>query len=77
MELHYTTTIHDADVIDFGSGILGNSFNRVDFLNLTSGFHFQLGPLSNFRVGCAVPLHSSGENRQFDAEIQAQLNRYF
>jgi hypothetical protein len=58
-------------------GAIGNPFNRVDFLNLTSGLHFQIGPLSNLRVGCAVPLHTSGENRQFDSEIQVQFNRFF
>ena len=77
LELHYTTTIQDADTIDFGIGELGNSFNRVDFLNLTSGLHFQIGPLSNLRVGCSLPLHTSGENRQFDTEIQVQFNRFF
>jgi hypothetical protein len=81
LELHYTTTIHDTDALDlfgFGfSGVLDNEFNRVDFLNLTSGLQFQIGPLTSFRLGCAVPLHTSGENRQFDAEIQAQLNRFF
>ena len=77
MELHYTTTINDADVLSTGAGTVGNLFNRVDIINLTSGLHFQIGPWSNFRVGCAVPLNTSGENRQFDAEVQAQLNRYF
>jgi hypothetical protein len=77
LELHYTTTIQDADVLFTGAGTLGNQFNRVDILNLTSGLHFQIGPLANFRVGCAVPLRTSSENRQFDAEVQAQFNRYF
>lgn len=81
MELHYTTAINDGDNLFFAgagaTGFLGNPFNRVDFLNLTSGLQFQIGPLSNLRVGCAVPLHESGENRQFDAEIQVQFNRYF
>ena len=77
LELHYTTTINDADILFTGAGTVGNIFNRVDILNLTSGLHFQLGSLSNLRVGCAVPLNTSGENRQFDAEVQAQFNRYF
>ena len=77
MELHYTTTIHDADTVFFGLGELGNAFNRVDFLNLTSGLQFQIGPLSNLRVGCAVPLRTSVEDHPFDAEIQVQFNRFF
>jgi len=81
LELHYSTAINDADFFiipgDPTVGAVGNPFNRVDFLNLTSGLHFQIGPLSNLRVGCAVPMHSSGENRQFDSEIQVQFNRFF
>ena len=77
MELHYTTTIHDADSVFFGLGEVGNAFNRVDFLNLTSGLQFQIGPLSNLRVGCAVPLRTSVEDHPFDAEIQVQFNRFF
>jgi hypothetical protein len=81
VEVHYATAINDADLLILGNdptiGAIGNPFNRVDFLNLTSGLHFQIGPLSNLRVGCAVPLHTSGENRQFDSEIQVQFNRFF
>jgi hypothetical protein len=81
LELHYTTTIQDGDVLFLGrstfGGLIGNQYNRVDFLNLTGGLHVQIGPLTNLRVGCAVPLHTSGENRQFDSEVQVQLNRFF
>jgi hypothetical protein len=83
-ELHYTTTIQDSDAINFGSitqagfvgGTLNNPANRVDVLNLTSGLHWQITELSNFRVGCVVPLRVSPD-RAFDAEIQASFNRYF
>jgi len=83
-ELHYTTTIQDADTFAFASSVRGgtifgtfaNPNNRIDVLNLTSGLHWQLTQLSNFRVGCVVPLRND-PNRQFDAEIQASFNRYF
>jgi hypothetical protein len=83
-ELHYTTTIQDSDTINFADftqvgfvgGTLNNPANRVDLLNLTLGLHWQITELSNFRVGCAVPVRASPD-RAFDAEIQASFNRYF
>lgn len=79
-ELHYATTFQDADVIDLQSsglgGSVGNLANRVDYLNLTAGLQFQLGPLSNLRVGCVVPL-KEGFDRQFDSEVQVSFNRFF
>ena len=81
LELHYTTTIQDADAVAFAGGgdfiFLGNTFNRVDVLNMTAGLHFQIGDLSNLRVACVVPLRSEIENRQFDAETVVSFNRYF
>jgi hypothetical protein len=81
-ELHYTTTIQDSDRLAVqairggGNGILGNSANRLDLLNLTAGLHWQITEVSNFRVGCAVPLRVNPD-RAFDAEIQASFNRHF
>ena len=50
VELHYTTTLQDTDNLNafgFTDGPpfmlgLGNPANRVDYLNLTAGLHFQL-----------------------------------
>lgn len=83
-ELHYTTTIQDSDTINFGGstqagfvgGTLNNLDNRIDLLNLTAGLHWQITEVSNFRVGCAVPLRREPD-RAFDAEIQASFNRHF
>lgn len=80
-ELHYTTTLQDADIVgrngNFLETILGNQYNRLDFLNLTAGLHFQIGQLSNMRVGCVMPLKTDEINRQFDSEVQVSFNRYF
>lgn len=85
LELHYTSTMQDADVLNVAvvtarSGTIGGQFgnpaNRSDILNLTAGLHWQLTDLSNFRVGCAIPLRNDPD-RQFDTEIQASFNRYF
>jgi hypothetical protein len=82
-ELHYTTTIQDADAVPFvtpgsiaAGGTITNAFNRIDVLNLTAGLHFQLTDLSNLRVAAVVPLRTDPD-RQFDSEIQVSFNRYF
>jgi hypothetical protein len=80
-ELHYTTTIQDSDTVNipitsvFGGNVT-NSANRLDLLNLTSGLHFQLGPMSNLRVGAVVPLRAEPD-RVFDSELQVFFNRFF
>jgi hypothetical protein len=80
LELHYATSIQNSDNVPIFGGSLKGQINvpdnRFDLLNLTSGLHFQLTPLSNFRVGAVAPLRASPD-RVFDAEIQASFNRYF
>ena len=80
IELHYTTTLQNSDRIPINNqqfnGLIGVPGNRIDMLNLTSGLHFQLSPLANFRVGAVVPMRTQS-NRMFDSEIQATFNRYF
>ena len=79
-ELHYTSTIGNAQRLNFTgngfNGALGSLTNHLDFLNLTSGLHFQLGPLANLRVGAVVPLRTN-PNRQFNSEVQVSFNRFF
>jgi hypothetical protein len=81
LELHYTSTIQDSDAVNLGFGnLLGgeitNANNRLDLLNLTSGIHAQLGPMSALRVGAVVPLKDA-PHRTFDSEIQVSFNRRF
>lgn len=81
MELHYTSTLQDTDTVElpefnFLSGNLSNAANRVDLLNLTSGLHLELGPMSSLRVGAVVPLRNAPE-RVFDSELQVSFNRKF
>ncbi|MFO0012721.1 MAG: hypothetical protein ACK553_08270, partial [Planctomycetota bacterium] len=80
-ELHYTSTIQDSDVLALPpggplGGQLSNEVNRLDLLNLTSGIHAQLGPMSSLRVGAIVPLRQAPD-RVFDSEIQVSFNRKF
>jgi hypothetical protein len=80
-ELHYTTTLQDADVVSdpfqfIGSPRFGNVGNRLDVLNATLGLHFQLTEMSNLRVAGVAPLRGAFD-QQFDAEIQVSFNRMF
>ncbi len=86
VELHYTTTLQDADSVSanvdpFALGGLDTTLtfsratNRSDILNLTFGLDAEVG-LTNFRVGAAFPL-TDGSDRMFDTEIQAQINRRY
>jgi hypothetical protein len=85
LELHYTTTIQDADPFPaFGTINITNPFNRLDLLFLTAGVNFQFWDSSWLTVGCAVPLRGTRDTvfvpnpeRPFDAELQVIFNRYF
>ena len=80
-EFHYTTTLQDADIViastSAGTIGLGNVFNQLSIPNVTVGTHFWIGPNSVFTVAAAFPLADREYNRQFDAEVIAQFNRFF
>ena len=67
VELHYTTTLEDSDLVRGSVGPLGfqfsNLLNRVDALQFTVGLHADLGPQTTFRVGGAFPLNSGPSAR--------------
>lgn len=76
-EFHFATTMQDADLLTIpGVGSLGNTRNRQDFSNVTTGFHLQFGPLKSLHVGGVFPLRT-GDDKGFDAEIQAAFNCRF
>lgn len=79
-EVHYLTTLSDADeIIDNGvtnDFALAGSDNRVDYLNVTTGVHWQITPLSNLRVSGVFPMRRDPD-RQFDSELQVSFNRNF
>lgn len=86
VELHYTTTLQDADLVRVSGADLpvlfnylevGNLYNRSDVLNLTTGLHFQFARGLDLRVAGAVPLRSPESDRCFDFEAIAQVNWMF
>lgn len=79
IELHYTSTLQDADSLVLGDPAvfqLTNAANRSDILNLTGGLQFQFGEMSNLRVACVVPVREFPD-RLFTSEVQVSFNRYF
>lgn len=80
LELHYTGTLDDADIVSaqgFGDAVVvGNTANRVDVLNLTAGLHAEFGRKLDARTAAVVPLRD-GTDRMFDFELVAQVNYKF
>jgi hypothetical protein len=73
IEAHYTSTIEDADSINSGLFTVGDLQQDFDILNLTLGMHAMFGR-SIFTVGYGVPVT---DDRGFDGELRAFVNRYF
>jgi hypothetical protein len=79
LELHYTTTLNDTDIVQAGpseADIMTNPFNRLDVLNLTAGLRFQLGERYMLTLAGVAPL-KGGENKLFDSEFALLLSRHF
>jgi len=75
-ELHYTSTITDADDIDTGTFQITNPFNRQDTLNSTIGLRFQLGKRSIATIAGVFPMRG-GEDRPFENEFNFNLSRFY
>lgn len=90
LELHYASTLQNADVLQRGNlaqvtapyptpnasyAVLTQKQNRFDILNLTTGLNLLVDQNSVLRVGVAVPLRTGG-NRLFDAELLVQFTRF-
>jgi hypothetical protein len=79
-ELHYTTTLQDADrlaaTVNNQPFVVGNSSNRFDVLNGTIGVQALLFEASSLRVAGVFPIGNE-DRRLFDSEVQVQFNRRF
>jgi hypothetical protein len=76
-ELHYTTTVNDADEVDFNGDVITNPYNRIDIVDLTAGLLFEFNNRSTLSIGATAPVTSGPDNRNYDAELQVLFNRYF
>lgn len=72
-EIHYSTTLNNADVVQ-GSGLsITSQANRYDVVNLTLGASVLLNDRFTIRPAMVVPL-SGDDDRQFDYEAMVQMN---
>ncbi len=85
LELHYSTTMQDGDIIATPRGDAIGGFDlsgeqtaggpvtsrRLDVLNLTAALRFQIGARSQLTVAGVAPLRS-GDDQQFDGEFDLQ-----
>jgi hypothetical protein len=75
VELHYTTTLNDADTANLNGALIGNFENRYDVLNLTAGVHSEWSGNTAVRVAVVVPLDR--DERFFDSETQVSVIRRY
>ncbi len=73
VELHYTTTLENADT----AGPVTNPFNRTDQFDLTAGLHIEMERGTDLAVGVSAPLKTAGGDRSYDAEVIVQLNQRY
>ena len=92
IELHYTTTLNNADLVILpqeGSAVVtpttllvpppptvGNRNNRLHILDLTLGATFEFAKRLTLATGFTLPMRGA-DNRTFDWEFQLQRNYYF
>jgi hypothetical protein len=74
LELHYTTTLEDARGVPPAIMPVSNAINA---LNMTAGMFFKLGSSAGLTVAAVAPLRTSPSDKQFDAEVLVQFNRWF
>ncbi|NQV28250.1 MAG: hypothetical protein HQ518_28185 [Rhodopirellula sp.] len=75
IELHYTTTLNNADSVNLSGTTIGNFENRYDVLNLTAGVHSEWSGNTAVRVAVVVPLDRT--QRFFDSETQVSVIRRY
>jgi hypothetical protein len=72
-ELHYATTLQDADFANGNGFMLRDFSNRFDVVNLTLGTNILGRNGASIRPAFVIPLRT-GDNKQFDYELQVQGN---
>jgi len=76
LELHYNTSLDNADSISGNNFSLANVNNRFDELNLSTGVVAQIGNNCTLAMGAAFPLKNES-NRSFDYQLGIRANIFF
>ncbi len=76
VELHYNSSINDADGVQFSRFSLAPRSGHFDELNLSTGVVAQFGDNCTLSLGAAFPL-KEGTNRSFDYQLGVRANFFF
>lgn len=86
-EVHYSTALQRFQTVNTSGFLLEpmsiySAWQRYDILNITSGAHFQITELTNFRVAGVLPIGQTSFSepqwdRTFDWQVIATLNAEF
>jgi hypothetical protein len=76
IELHYNTSLDNAESIQADSLSLQSVNNRFDELNLSTGVVAQIGDNCTLALGAVFPLKGEG-NRSFDYQLGLRANIFF
>jgi hypothetical protein len=76
LELHYNSSINDADGVQFSRFSLAPRSGHFDELNLSTGVVAQFGDNCTLALGAAFPL-KEGTNRSFDYQLGVRANFFF
>jgi hypothetical protein len=76
VELHYNTSLDNADSVQATSFSLTSVNNRFDELNISTGVVAQIGDNCTLALGAAFPLKGEG-NRSFDYQLGIRANIFF
>ncbi len=75
-ELHYGTTVTNADILQSNAFVIGNLTNRIDEMNASAGFATQLFDNLLLMVGMAAPMRRESD-RGFDYQIGVRCSWFF
>jgi hypothetical protein len=81
LELHYTSSLNDANEFNLGGNSRVGTDNRFDILNMTTGLQFELNQELRINLAGVFPLRDGRfdiggrrDDRGFDSEFALQVN---
>lgn len=75
-ELHYSSTLQDADRVSGNNIDVFLPSNRLDIINTTFGFHIETKRNSTIATALGIPLRS-GDDKRFEYELIVSFNSLF
>lgn len=76
VEVHYNKALTTLDTVQMGSFQVGQPFTNVEMINAIAGVNLEFFGVSYLTLAYVAPL-TTGNDRFFDGEFRALLNRYF